>query len=159
MDRFERGLGLGAREIADVWRTVLRGPFGREFLDDLKARAGDSRGTGYTISRMKVHDYASDGVEIGVQSNDRAQHPTSKRANARSIGVWLESGTRMHLIPTRVSAFNHVAFNGVVRSRVTHPGTKAARPMYKTLRVFRSEGERMLERELDRRLASRMGLF
>lgn len=158
LERFQKGVALGARELADVWRDILRGPFGREFLQDLRARVSDNNRTGYTAGRLKVHDYGREGVEIGIASGDTARHPSSKRANAKSVGVWLESGTRMHLIPTKVSPYNHMAFGGVVVSRVSHPGTKAARPMYKTLRVFRADGERLLERELDRRLAARMGL-
>lgn len=158
LDEMMRGLGAGERMIAEVWRDIMRGPFGREFLEQLRIRVGDSTRTGYTLSRLRVEDAGSDGVEIGIPSSDSSRHPASKRANARSVGVWLESGTRMHLIPTEVTPYNRVAFNGRVVSRVAHPGTRGTRPMYRTLQVFRGDAERLLERELERRLAVRMGL-
>lgn len=158
LDEMLRGLGVGEREIAEVWRAILRGPFGVEFLQELKARTSDSRRTGYTLSRMKVSDHGADGVAIGIPSDDTARHPSSPRANARSIGVWLESGTRMHLIPTRVTPYNHMSFGGRVVSRVAHPGTKARRPMFRTLQLFKRDFEALFIRELNRRLAPKMGL-
>lgn len=158
LDELVKGLGAGHRMIAEVWRDILRGPFGDEFLRELKARVGDNTRTGFTLGRLKVEDYGADGVEVGIPTSDTARHPSSSRANARSIGVWLESGTRMHLIPTKVAPYNRVAFNGRVVSRVAHPGTRASRPMYRTLQVYRGDAERLLERELERRLAVRMGL-
>lgn len=158
LDAMTRGLGVGERMIADVWRDILRGPFGEEFLQDLRARTADNVRTGYTVSRLKVTDRGKDGVEIGIPSDDTATHPASKRANARSVGVWLESGTSPHLIPTKVDAYNHLAFGGRVVSRATHPGMRATRPMFKTLRVFKSDAENLLLRELDRRLGGKMNL-
>lgn len=152
------GVALGAREIADVWREIMRGPFGQEFLTELKARTSDSTRTGYTLTRMKVDDYGREGVEIGIPSGDTAQHPSSKRANARSIGVWLESGTRMHLMPTKISPYSRMSFNGRVVSRVTHPGTRPTKPMFRTLQLFKRDFETVFVRELERRLATRMGL-
>lgn len=158
LDELQRGANMGAREFAEVWRDILRGPFGHEFLRELKARTSDSRRTGYTLSRMKVDDAGSDGVSIGIPEDDTAKHPASKRANAKSIGVWLESGTRMHMIPTKISPYNHMAFNGRVVSRVAHPGTKATRPMFRTMQLFRRDFADLFIRELDRRLAVKMGL-
>lgn len=158
LEEMMRGLGAGERLLAEVWRDILRGPFGDEFLQQLKIRVGDSVRTGYTLSRVRVEDKGADGVEIGIPSSDTSRHPTSKRASAKSVGVWLESGTRMHMIPTEVRPYNRVAFNGRVVSRVAHPGTRGTRPMYRTLQVFRGDAERLLERELERRLAVRMGL-
>jgi hypothetical protein len=152
------GAGLGAREIADVWRSILRGPFGADFLQELRARASDNVRTGYTLSRMKATDHGAEGVEIGVPQNDTARHPGSKYANAKSVGVWMESGTRMHLIPTKVSRHNRMAFGGTVVSRVAHPGTKASRPMFRTLQLYKRDFESLFIRELDRRLAPKMGL-
>jgi len=157
LDEMYRGMGLGAREIASVWRDIMRGPFGEEFLQELKARTSDATRTGYTVSRMKVNDYGRDGVEIGIPSGDTAKHPASKRANARSIGVWLESGTRMHLIPTRITPYNRLAFGGRVVSRVQHPGTKPIKPMFRTLQLYRRDFADLFLRELDRRLGSKMG--
>lgn len=156
LEEMQRGLDLGAREIASVWRDILRGPFGAEFLQELKARTGDSRRTGYTLSQMKVEDHGADGVAIGIP-DDRSKHPSSPRANVRSIGIWLESGTRMHYIPTKIAPYNRVAFNGRVVSRVAHPGTKARKPMFRTLQLFKRDFEALFIRELDRRLGVRMG--
>lgn len=157
LEELYRGLGLGAREIASVWRDIMRGPFGAEFLRELKARTSDARRTGYTLSRMSVKDAGMSGVEIGVPQSAREKHPGSPRANAYSIGVWLESGTRMHMIPTKVTPYNHLSFGGRVVSRVAHPGTKAIRPMYRTLQLYRRDFANLFVRELDRRLAARMG--
>lgn len=157
LDEMLRGLDMGARQIADVWRDIMRGPFGAEFLSELKARTSDNVRTGYTLSQMRVSDHGNDGVEIGIP-DDRTKHPSSPRANVRSIGVWLESGTRMHLIPTKVSPHRKVAFGGTVVSRVAHPGTKASKPMFRTLQLFRRDFEALFMRELDRRLAPKMGL-
>lgn len=156
LEELTAGAGLGAREIADVWRSILRGPFGAEFLQELKARTSDNTRTGYTLAQMKVSDYGAEGVEIGIP-DDRTKHPSSPRANVRSIGVWLESGTRMHMIPTKVSPYNRMAFGGTVVSRVSHPGTKASRPMFRTLQLFKRDFESLFIRELDRRLAPKMG--
>lgn len=157
LEELYKGLGLGAREIASVWRDIMRGPFGAEFLQELKARTGDARRTGYTLSRMRVKDAGASGVEIGIPQGAREQHPASKRANAYSIGIWLESGTRMHMIPTKITPYNHLAFGGRVVSRVAHPGTKAIRPMFRTLQLYRRDFASLFVRELDRRLAARMG--
>jgi hypothetical protein len=158
LDELVAGAGLGAREIADVWRAILRGPFGVEFLQELRARASDNVRTGYTLSRMKATDHGTDGVEIGIPQDDTARHPGSKYANAKSVGVWMESGTRMHLIPTKVSPHRKLAFGGTVVSRVAHPGTKASRPMFRTLQLFKRDFEALFMRELDRRLAPKMGV-
>jgi hypothetical protein len=158
LDDLQRGANMGAREFASVWRDILRGPFGQEFLQELKARTSDRRRTGYTLSRMKATDSGMDGVEIGVPSGDTAEHPSSKRANAKSIGVWLESGTRMHYIPTKITPYNKVSFNGRVVSRVMHPGTRPIRPMFRTLQLYRRDFASLFIRELDRRLAVKMGL-
>jgi hypothetical protein len=157
LEEMAKGAGLGAREIADVWRAIMRGPFGAEFLRELKARASDNRRTGYTMSRMKAADHGSDGVEIGIPEGDTARHPSSNRANAKSVGVWLESGTRMHLIPTTVTPYTRMSFNGRVVTRVAHPGTKASRPMFRTLQLYRRDFADLFIRELDRRLGPRMG--
>jgi hypothetical protein len=157
LEELARGAGLGARQIADVWREIMRGPFGDEFLQELKARTSDARRTGYTLSRMKVNDHGADGVEIGIPSDDTARHPASSRANAKSVGVWLESGTRMHYIPTTISPYNKVAFNGVVVSRVAHPGTRATKPMFRTLQLYKRDWADRFIRELDRRLGAKMG--
>jgi hypothetical protein len=158
LDELQAGANMGAREFASVWRDIMRGPFGDEFLRELKARTSDSRRTGYTLSRMKVADSGKEGVEIGIPSNDTAQHPFSKRANAKSIGVWLESGARMHLIPTKITPYNRIAFNGRVVTQVAHPGMRATRPMYRTLQLFRKDFAELFIKELDRRLAVKMGL-
>jgi len=158
LDELQAGARMGAREFASVWRDILRGPFGQEFLDELKARTSDARRTGYTLSRMKAKDHGMDGVEIGIPESDTARHPSSKRASAKSIGVWLESGTRMHYIPTKITPYNKVAFNGRVVSRVMHPGTRPPRPMFRTLQLFRRDFAALFIKELDRRLAAKMGL-
>ncbi len=157
LEALYKGLGLGAREIASVWRDIMRGPFGAEFLQELKARTSDARRTGYTLERMSVKDAGADGVEIGVPQSARERHPSSKRANAYSIGIWLESGTRMHMIPTKITPYNHIAFGVRLVSRVAHPGTKAIRPMFRTLQLYRRDFANLFVRELDRRLAARMG--
>ncbi len=158
LDELQAGANMGAREFAAVWRDILRGPFGQEFLRELKARTSDARRTGYTLGRMKVKDHGAEGVEIGIPSDDTARHPSSRRANAKSIGVWLESGTRMHYIPTKIAPYNRVAFNGRVVSRVAHPGTRAIRPMFRTLQLYRRDFATLFIRELDKRLAPKMGL-
>lgn len=163
LDEMMNGLRLGEREIASVWRDILRGPFGAEFLQELKARAGDSRRTGATVAAMQAKDHGSEGVEIGIPAS-KTPHPGSYRssdgkpnASLYSVGIWLESGTRMHLIPTKVERYNKMAFNGNVVSRVAHPGTKARRPMFRTLQLFKRDFEDLFIRELDRRLAVKMG--
>ena len=158
LQEMAEGAGLGAREIASVWRDIMRGPFGQEFLQELKARASDNIRTGYTLSRMGVHDSGTDGVTIGIPTDDTARHPASKYANARSVGIWLESGTRMHLIPTRVAPYNAMNINGRLVSRATHPGFRGTRPAYRTLTLFKKDFERVFVEQLDRRLAPRMGL-
>lgn len=157
LEEMTAGSALGARQIAEVWRDIMRGPFGAEFLQELRARASDNVRTGYTLSRMKATDHGSDGVEIGIPQNDTSRHPASKYANARSVGVWLESGTRMHMAPTKITPYNRMHFGGNVVSRVAHPGTKAARPMFRTLQLFKRDFEAVFMRELDRRLAPKMG--
>ena len=158
LDELQAGAQMGAREFASVWRDILRGPFGDEFLQELKARTSDARRTGYTLSRMKVKNDGSEGVEIGIPESDTSQHPGSKRANAKSVGVWLESGTRMHMIPTKITPYNKMSFNGRVVSRVAHPGTRPIRPMFRTLQLYRRDFAALFIRELDRRLAARMNL-
>lgn len=156
LDEMLRGIDHGARLLREVVHEILRGPFGNELLDDMKARSGDNRRSGYTLSRMGVFGGGKDDVEIGIRQNDTAQHPHSKRANAKSVGVWLESGTRMHLIPTRVSRYNKLKFGGRVVSRVTHPGTRGHGIVAKTLKYARGDAEREILRELDRRLGTKM---
>lgn len=158
LDEMVSGLGVSSKAIASAWRDVLRGPFGEEFRDELMIRIADNSRTGYTASRVKVVDKGNDGVEIGIPSEDTATHPKSKRANARSIGIWLESGTSMHLIPTKVTPYNHIAFGGRVVSRASHPGMRATRPMFKTLRVYKGDAEQLLLRELERRISGKMNL-
>ena len=156
LDEMMRGLDRGADLMREVMRDILRGPFGHELLRDMKARASDFRRTGYTLSRMRVHDDGVDGVAVGIHDKDTAQHPYSKRANAKSIGVWLESGTRMHLIPTKVTRYNKLRFGGRVVSRVSHPGTRGHGIVAKTLKYARGDAEREILRELDRRLGPKM---
>lgn len=158
LDELLKGAGKGASVLPEVLRDILRGPFGHELLRDLKARASDHIRSGYTISRMQVHDDGRDGVRVGIRENDTAQHPRSKRANAKSIGVWLESGTRMHLIPTKVSRVRKLVFGGRVVSRVSHPGTRGHGIVAKSLRAARGDLEREIIRELDRRMARKMNL-
>ena len=87
LDAMTRGLGVGehddavARYIAwPVWWESCR-------ICGLQRLIMCARG--YTVSRLKVTDRGKDGVEIGIPSDDTATHPASKRANARSVGVWL----------------------------------------------------------------------
>lgn len=156
LDELVKGAGKGADLLREVMRDILRGPFGHELLRDMKARASDHIRSGYTISRMRVRDDGREGVQVGIASNDTAQHPTSKRANAKSIGVWLESGTRMHLIPTKVAPWTKLSFGGRVVSRVAHPGTRGHGIVAKTLKAARGDAEREILRELDRRLGAKM---
>lgn len=157
LDDVTRGFRNAPRVIDEVWREILRGPFGDEFLEELKARTSDATRTGYTLSRLRKHDAGPNGISIGIPSSDRATHPASKRANAYSVGVWLESGTRMHYIPTKVTPYNHLAFGGGFASRVVHPGTRGLRPAFRTLQLFKGDAERLLLRELDRRASPRIG--
>lgn len=156
LDVMLRGLDKGSAMLREVLRDILRGPFGHELLRDMKARASDHIRTGYTISRMRVYDDGKDGVQVGIRSDDTAQHPSSKRANAKSVGVWLESGTRMHLMPTKISRSNRMSFGGRVVSRVAHPGTRGHGIVAKTLKYSRGDAEREIVRELDRRLGPKM---
>jgi hypothetical protein len=157
-EEMARGAGLGAKQIKEVWREIMRGPFGQDFLQELKARTSDRTRTGYTLSRMQVSDYGSDGVSVGIPEDDTGRHPASKYASAKSIGVWIESGTRMHLIPTRVANYNAMNINGNMVARAVHPGTRGIRPVYRTLMVYRKDFERLFIDELDRRLSRKMGL-
>lgn len=158
LDDMIRGLDRGADELRDVFREILRGPFGQELLRDMKARMSDFRRTTYTLSRMKIWDDGREGVGIGIRDNDTDRHPSSKRANAKSIGIWIESGTRPHLIPTKVARYNRLQFGGRVVSRVAHPGTRGHGIVAKSLKYARGDAERELIRELDRRLARKMNL-
>lgn len=158
LDDLIRGLDKGADELRDVFREILRGPIGREILRDMKARASDFKRSTYTLSRMRLQDDGREGVSIGISDKDTKQHPFSPRANAKSIGIWLESGTRPHLIPTRVSRFRKLQFGGRVVSRVTHPGTRGHGIVAKTLKYSRGDVERELVKELDRRLGRKMNL-
>lgn len=158
LDKMEKGAGVGARMLADVWREILRGPFGQEFLDDLKARTSDNTRSGKLLGSMSVQDDGSEGVEIGVGKGAKnARH--NQNASIGAVGTWLESGTKMHMIPARIEYDTPLRIGGSWVQRVAHPGTRAARPMYKTLRVFKGDGERLLEKELDRRLGNKMGLM
>ncbi len=158
LDKMERGAGVGARMLAEVWREILRGPFGQEFLDDLKARTSDNTRSGKLLGSMSVQDDGSEGVEIGVGKGAKnASH--NKNASVGAVGTWLESGTKMHMIPSKMEYDTPLRIGGSWVQRVAHPGTRAARPMYKTLRVFKGDGERLLEKELDRRLGNKMGLM
>ena len=160
LDKMQKGAGVGARMLAEVWREILRGPFGQELLDDLRARTGDNANTGRLVSSMSVEDDGAEGVEIGVgKSVKNTRHGTERgRPSVGAVGTWLESGTKMHMIPNRVEYDTPLRIGGSWVQRVAHPGTRAARPMYKTLRVFRGDGERLLEKELNRRLGNKMGL-
>lgn len=153
-----RGLDRGSNIMREVMRDILRGPFGAVLLRDMKARTSDHKRSTYTLRRMRVFDDGRDGVQIGIRSDDTAQHPHSPRANAKSIGIWLESGTRPHLIPTKVSPFTKLSFGGRVVSRVTHPGTRGHGIVAKTLRVARKDAEREIISELNRRLGSKMNM-
>lgn len=164
LDEMLQGVRLGEREIASVWRDILRGPFGVEFLQELKARASDSRRSGATVAAMQAKDHGREGVEIGIPAS-KTPHPASYRsgngkpnASLYSVGIWLESGTRMHLIPTKVAPYSRMAFGGTVVSRVAHPGTKARKPMFRTLQLFKRDFETLFIRELERKLAPKMGL-
>lgn len=159
LDELLRGVKRADDIINDVMREILRGPFGDDLKRDIKARMSDHIRTTWTIAQVGVDDYGTAGVEIGItRAQGDAKHPSSPRANARSIGVWLESGTRMHLIPTRVRRTSRLAFNGRVVSRVSHPGMRGARIMQTTLRVHRSESESLILREVERRLGPKIGV-
>ena len=156
LEEMLRGLDNGSRMMREVFRDILRGPFGDELLRDMKARTSDHKRSTYTLSRMKVWDDGREGVQVGIREDDTAQHPYSKRENAKSIGIWLESGTRPHLIPTKVQRFNKLRFGGRVVSRVAHPGTRGHGIVAKTLKFARGDAERELLKELDRRLGPKM---
>lgn len=158
LDELLSGTKRGADLLNDTMRDILRGPIGRDILEDLKARTGDYKRSGYTLKQMKVQDDGRDGVAVGIPQNATTQHPHSPRANAKSIGVWLESGTRPHLIPTKVSPYRKLSFGGRVVSRVTHPGTRGHGIMKKTLKVYRQDVESVLVRELERRLGRKMNM-
>lgn len=158
LDSMLRGISKGADILPDVKREILRGPFGRALLREIKARTSDHIRSGYTIGRIRVADDVKDGVSVGIPQNDTSQHPHSKRANAKSIGVWLESGVRMHLIPTKVSRLRRLSFNGRIVSQVTHPGFRGSGIMKKTLKAYRSDMEKLIVQELERRMTEPMGL-
>ena len=158
LEKYKGGLDAVYRLMPEVMRDILRGPFGEEFEQQIKALMSDHTRTGYTRSRVSNWDSGSDGVEIGIKGSDTATHPSSKRANARSVGVWLESGTRMHLIPTKIAPYTKMSFGGGVYSRVNHPGHRGYRIMGRTLRTFRRSAEELIIRELDRRLGPRIGM-
>lgn len=158
LDDLMRGVGRGADLLNEVMRDILRGPFGKELLAELRARTGDYTRSGYTLKRMRVADDGREGVAVGISDKDTQQHPHSKRASAKSIGVWLESGTRMHLIPTKVSPYRKLRVGGRVVSRVSHPGTRGHGIMKKSLKVYRGDFERTLIRELERRLGRKLGM-
>lgn len=144
------------RLIDEVMRDILRGPAGRDIADELRARIPVR--SGWTRSQIGVDDRGRQGVEVGITSkHGDTKHPASPRANARSVGVWLESGTRMHLIPTRERPRTRMAFSGRVVTRVSHPGTRARRVMGTTLRVHRASTEQLVVRELERRLGRKIG--
>ena len=159
LDELLAGTANGYRLLDEVMRDILRGPLGREMARDLKARLPGHIRTGWTISQVGVEDRGAGGVEVGITSRrGDDKHPRSPRANARSIGVWLESGARMHLIPTRVSRQTRLAFNGRVVSRVSHPGMRGGRHMQTMLRVFKPDATELTVRELERRLAPKIGV-
>lgn len=158
LEELMRGVDRGADLLNEVMRDILRGPVGRELLDEMKARAGDYTKSGHTLKRMRVRDDGREGVAVGIPENDTEQHPYSKRANAKSIGVWLESGTRMHLIPTKVSPRRRLRVGGRVVSRVSHPGTRGHGIVKKSLKAYRGDVERTLVRELERRLGRKMNM-
>lgn len=158
LEEMLRGVGKGADLLREVMRDILRGPFGDELLRDMKARTSDHKRSTYTLSRMRVFDDGREGVQVGIRSDDTAQHPRSPRANAKSIGVWLESGTRPHLIPTKVAPWKKLSFRGRVVSRVTHPGTRGHGIVAKTLKAARKDAEREIIDELNRRLGRKMNM-
>jgi hypothetical protein len=159
LDDLLRGVNRAGDLMNDVMREILRGPFGQELQDDIRARMSDHNRTGWTVRQVGVDDFGAGGVQIGITGRrGDAKHPSSPRANARSIGVWLESGARMHLIPTRVSRYNRLSFGGRVVARVAHPGMRGSRIMQTTLRVHRSDSEALILREVERRLAPHIGV-
>lgn len=159
LDELLRGVRNAENLLNDVLRDILRGPLGESIKRDVKARMSDHIRSGWTIAQVGVDDRGTAGVEIGItRARGDAKHPSSPRANARSIGVWLESGARMHMIPTRVRRSSRLAFGGRVVSRVAHPGMRGSRIMQTTLRVHRSEAESLILREVERRLAPRIGV-
>lgn len=140
-----RGLKNADRHIAGALRDALKGPWGREVVAELKLRLlGTSKRTGYTASTIGIHEDAMSGeVEVGAHSEVREKkHPSSERANVRSILTWIESGVAPHTI--RVRGRRVLAFGGRVVKHVEHPGFRARRPMRKTLRATQAEGEDMV---------------
>lgn len=153
----QRGVLMFDRLVDSVLRDILRGPAGRDIADELRSRIPAR--SGWTRSTIGVEDHGRQGVEVGITSRRGDQkHPASPRANARSVGVWLESGAHMHLIPTRVRKSNRMAFGGRVVTRVSHPGTRARRVMGNTLRVHRAATEKLIMAELEKRLGRKMGM-
>ena len=145
-----KGSANAARMIDDAIAQIMRGPVGAQIEDSIKALTPAR--TGYTKGRVKRVDKGK-GVEIGIPEGDKAKHPHSPRGNARSIGIWLESGTQAHWIPRKIRPGRPMIINGnPVFGQVRHPGTKAVRPVGKTLRAHKEPLERMLIRELDRRV-------
>lgn len=158
LEEMLRGIKNGSDLLNEVMRDILRGPFGSALLREMKARASDYKRSTHTLKSMKVFDDGREGVQVGIRSDDKSRHPYSPRANAYSIGVWLESGTKPHLIPTRVSRYNRLRIGGRVVSRVTHPGTPRRNIVRNSLKAYRSDYEREIVRELERRLGRKMNM-
>lgn len=143
LEEMVAGIKRGRAMLRDAMRDVLRGEVGATIMRETRARVSDYSRTGRTAAAVGRDDDPQ-GVRVGVLGGRVAQ------------GTWLESGVRPHLIPTKPGKV--VAFNGTVRSRVTHPGTRGRRIMRTVLRVVKSDAEQALVEGLERRLSVPMNL-
>lgn len=126
LEEFEAKVREVGTTIADQTFKIMKGDFGDLLLQQIKATTSDYSRTGKLVGSIKKTVYNSEkNVTVGAVG-DRMH-----------IGTWLESGTRMHLIPTNSKSLPIRINNGFVNKVVNHPGTSARRPAYKALRALR----------------------
>jgi len=157
LDEFRRGLHDFSRQLDEVLNEILRGPWGEELLDQVRAELSDHRDTGETMKHLGIWQAQGGAVYVGhEQSAQWKKHPFHSRANFASIMTWLESGTKRHMIPSKVIPGRVVKVQGRYYSQVEHLGTKPQRVMKSSLRVFAAEGERLVLDKLRERLELQM---
>lgn len=157
LDEFRTGLANFAQQLEQVLDEILRGPWGEELLEQVRAELDDHRQSGLTQRHLGIWQTMRGVTYVGHEKSAMwEKHPKHSRANFASIMRWLESGTKRHMIPEKAVAGRVVKFRGQYYSQVEHPGQKASRPMRRSLRVFASEGERLVLEKLRERLESQL---
>lgn len=147
VEQMQRDLEGGARELYGLIVDAMDGPVGDELLAEARERMSRHRRTGYTERQMRrVRD--GNNVLIGIQP-DSGDHPVSGMPY-QSIGTWIESGTRPHMIPRKGFALLRFEDGGFAMF-ADHPGFRGRGVMRWSIRTVQPTAEDKLRREVDKR--------